>query len=102
MDAVVQKVIDDVVVAAERHDATKENRLDRWRVLEPDAGRFLWVRPRVEARSIVEIGTSRGVSTLWLATPRTAPAVTCCRSTSTRPRSRTPGATWSRRGWPTT
>ena len=68
MDAVVQKVIDDVVVAAERHDATKENRLDRWRVLEPDAGRFLWfLTQAVGARSIVEIGTSRGVSTLWLA-----------------------------------
>ena len=68
MDAVVQRVIDDVVVAAERHDATKENRLDRWRVLEPDAGRFLWfLTQAVGARSIVEIGTSRGVSTLWLA-----------------------------------
>jgi predicted O-methyltransferase YrrM len=68
VDAVVQKVIDDVVAAAERHDATKENRLDRWRVLEPDAGRFLWfLTQAVGARSIVEIGTSRGVSTLWLA-----------------------------------
>ena len=68
MDAVVQKVIDAVVVAAERHDATKANRLDRWRVLEPDAGRFLWfLAQAVGARTIVEIGTSRGVSTLWLA-----------------------------------
>ena len=68
MDAAVQKVIDAVVVAAARHDATKENRLDRWRVLEPDAGRFLWfLAQAVGARTIVEIGTSRGVSTLWLA-----------------------------------
>ena len=68
MDAAVQKVIDDVVAAAERHDATKANRLDRWRVLEPDAGRFLWfLAQAVGARTIVEIGTSRGVSTLWLA-----------------------------------
>ena len=68
MDAVVQKVIDDVVAAAERHDATKADRLDRWRVLEPDAGRFLWfLAQSVGARTIVEVGTSRGVSTLWLA-----------------------------------
>ncbi|MFL6124188.1 O-methyltransferase [Actinophytocola sp.] len=68
MDDVVQRVIDRVTEAAARHDATQENRLDRWRVLEPDAGRFLWfLAQTVGARNIVEIGTSRGVSTLWLA-----------------------------------
>jgi predicted O-methyltransferase YrrM len=68
MDATVRAVIDDLVLAAERHDAGQENRLDRWRVLEPDAGRLLWFLTRsVRARSIVEVGTSRGVSTLWLA-----------------------------------
>lgn len=54
--------------AAARHDAAQADRLDRWRVLEPDAGRFLWfLAQAVGARTIVEIGTSRGVSTLWLA-----------------------------------
>jgi predicted O-methyltransferase YrrM len=68
MDATVQKAIDDLVLAAERHDATQANRLDRWRVLEPGAGRFLWfLTQAVRARAIVEVGTSRGVSTLWLA-----------------------------------
>jgi len=68
MDDVVQTVIDRVAEAAARHDATQENRLDRWRVLEPDAGRFVWfLAQTVGARNIVEIGTSRGVSTLWLA-----------------------------------
>ena len=68
MDDVVQAVIDRVTEAAARHDATQENRLDRWRVLEPDAGRFIWfLAQTVGARNIVEIGTSRGVSTLWLA-----------------------------------
>jgi len=68
MDNVVQAVIDRVIEAAARHDATQENRLDRWRVLEPDAGRFIWfLAQTVGARNIVEIGTSRGVSTLWLA-----------------------------------
>jgi predicted O-methyltransferase YrrM len=68
MDATTQKIIDDLVAAAEQHDATQENRLDRWRVLEPDAGRFLWFLAQVmRAQSVVEVGTSRGVSTLWLA-----------------------------------
>jgi predicted O-methyltransferase YrrM len=68
MDAVVQRTLDELVLAARRHDATTQNRLERWRVLEPDAGRFLWfLTQAVGARAIVEVGTSRGVSTLWLA-----------------------------------
>jgi predicted O-methyltransferase YrrM len=68
VDATVQNIVDELVAAAERHDATKANRLDRWRVLEPDAGRFLWfLTQAVGARTIVEVGTSRGVSTLYLA-----------------------------------
>jgi predicted O-methyltransferase YrrM len=64
----VQRTIDDLVEAAERHDAGVANRLERWRVLEPDAGRLVWfLALTVRARVIVEVGTSRGVSTLWLA-----------------------------------
>jgi predicted O-methyltransferase YrrM len=68
VDPVVQHAIDDLLRAAERHDAGRTNRLERWRVLEPAAGRFLWfLAQAVAARAIVEVGTSRGVSTLWLA-----------------------------------
>jgi predicted O-methyltransferase YrrM len=68
VDPTVQRIIDDLGRAAAEHDAAKADRLERWRVLEPDAGRFLWfLAQAVGARSIVEIGTSRGVSTLWLA-----------------------------------
>jgi predicted O-methyltransferase YrrM len=68
MDNVVASVIQRLTEAAAEHDAGQANRLDRWRVLEPDAGRFLWfLTQSVGARSIVEVGTSRGVSTLWLA-----------------------------------
>ena len=68
MEPTTQKIIDDLLAAAAEHDAAQADRLDRWRVLEPDAGRFLWfLTQAVGARSIVEIGTSRGVSTLWLA-----------------------------------
>jgi len=68
VDATVQQIIDDLTRAAEEHDAQQADRLDRWRVLEPDAGRFLWfLAQSLRATTIVEIGTSRGVSTLWLA-----------------------------------
>ena len=68
MDPTVRRTIDELVAAAERHDATRPNRFDRWRVLEPDAGRLVWfLAQALGARSIVEIGTSRGASTLWLA-----------------------------------
>lgn len=64
----MQAVIDRVGAAAARHDAAQADRRDRWRVLEPDAGRFLWFLAQATgARGIVEVGTSRGVSTLWLA-----------------------------------
>ena len=68
MDERVRAVVDDLVAAAERHDAGIEDRLLRWRVLEKSAGQFLAVLVRaVRATEIVEVGTSRGVSTLWLA-----------------------------------
>ena len=68
MDGTARAVVDDLFRAAERHDAALTDRLERWRVLDPDAGRFLWFLVQaVAARRIVEVGTSRGVSTIWLA-----------------------------------
>jgi predicted O-methyltransferase YrrM len=68
VDRTVQEIIDELTGDGERHDATEPDRLRRWRVLEPDAGRFLRLMAHTTgARRIVEIGTSRGVSTLWLA-----------------------------------
>jgi predicted O-methyltransferase YrrM len=68
MDERVRAVVDDLMAAAERHDAGIEDRLLRWRVLEERAGQFLAVLVRAtRATAIVEVGTSRGVSTLWLA-----------------------------------
>ncbi|RZT86606.1 putative O-methyltransferase YrrM [Pseudonocardia sediminis] len=68
MDETVTAVIDDVVARAAAHDADEPDRLRRWRVLEPDAGRLLWFLVQSSgARDVVEIGTSHGVSTLWLA-----------------------------------
>ena len=70
-------------------------------MLEPDADRLVWfLAQMLAARNIVEIGTSRGVSTLWLAdaarstgghvltldvdseAPRTRPGRACARPVS--------------------
>jgi predicted O-methyltransferase YrrM len=57
---------------------------ERIQALHPDAGRFLYVLALVrQAKSIVEVGTSHGYSTLWLAAAARAnggKVVTCDRN----------------------
>ena len=68
MDQQVRAVIDELTVRAAEHDAAEADRLRRWRVLEEPAGRLLGVLVvAAGVREVVEVGTSRGVSTLWLA-----------------------------------
>lgn len=49
-------------------DANKSNRLQRWRNIEPDSAALiaLWVRSK-RAQTVLELGTSNGYSTIWLA-----------------------------------
>ena len=50
------------------HDATKADRLERFRNLEPDTARMMSVVARAAgARRVLELGTSNGYSTIWLA-----------------------------------
>ena len=50
------------------HDATKPDRLDRLRNVEPDTAALLSVLVRANgARGLLELGTSNGYSTVWLA-----------------------------------
>jgi predicted O-methyltransferase YrrM len=50
------------------HDAGKPDRLDRLRNLEPDTAALLALLVRATAaRRVLELGTSNGYSTLWLA-----------------------------------
>lgn len=50
------------------HDALQSDRLQRFRNIEPESARLLAVLIRAQqARKILEIGTSTGYSTLWLA-----------------------------------
>ncbi len=50
------------------HDAEQTDRLARWRNIEPDTARLLAVLIRALApRRLLELGTSNGYSTIWLA-----------------------------------
>jgi predicted O-methyltransferase YrrM len=58
----------DVFAAGRAYDAQQSNRLDRLRNLEPETAELLAVLVRAtSARRVLEIGTSNGYSTLWLA-----------------------------------
>ncbi len=51
-----------------RHDLKQADRLHRYRNIEPESGRFLSMLIRAQqSKHILEIGTSTGFSTLWLA-----------------------------------
>jgi predicted O-methyltransferase YrrM len=50
------------------HDARHPDRLARWRNVEPETAALLGVLVRAKrARRVLEIGTSNGYSTMWLA-----------------------------------
>jgi predicted O-methyltransferase YrrM len=68
MDPHLAKYIDELYEQGRAHDADKPDRLDRLRNLEPDTARLLAVLVRATgARRLLELGTSNGFSTLWLA-----------------------------------
>lgn len=68
VDESVRAVLRAMYAEGERHDAAEPDRRRRRRNLEPDAAEFLWFLVQaVAARSAVEIGTSNGYSTVWLA-----------------------------------
>src|SRR3954468_7021134 len=54
--------------AGREHDDTQPDRLARWRNVEPETAELLGVLIRTKrARRVLEIGTSNGYSTIWLA-----------------------------------
>jgi predicted O-methyltransferase YrrM len=68
MDDAVRQIADALYAGGVAHDAAEPDRLRRRRNLEPDAAALLGVVLRVMgARSVLEVGTSNGYSTLWLA-----------------------------------
>lgn len=68
MDKKLSALADELHRYGVTHDASKPDRLDRLRNLEPDTARLLAVLVRATgARAVLELGTSNGYSTLWLA-----------------------------------
>jgi predicted O-methyltransferase YrrM len=58
----------ELLAASREHDAAQEDRLARYRNLEPESAEMLAVLVRATSpRTILELGTSNGYSTLWLA-----------------------------------
>ncbi len=68
MDEHLTALLDELHAYGAEHDAGKPDRLDRLRNLEPDTARLLALLVRATgSRAVLELGTSNGYSTLWLA-----------------------------------
>ena len=64
----VRRILSELHESGRRFDAAQPDRLDRLRNLEPESGELLHLLVRaLGARDVLELGTSNGVSTLWLA-----------------------------------
>jgi predicted O-methyltransferase YrrM len=64
----LSRLLDELHESGRLHDAGQADRLDRLRNLEPETGAVLTVLVRaLGARDVLELGTSNGVSTLYLA-----------------------------------
>ena len=68
MNADRRAIAADVLAAARAHDATQADRLARFRNVEAETAELLGVVVRAaRARRVLELGTSNGYSTIWLA-----------------------------------
>src|SRR6202012_5570098 len=68
MNAARRAFLDELYAHGREHDARHEDRLARLRNVEPETAELLGVLVRaLGARRVLEIGTSNGHSTLWLA-----------------------------------
>jgi predicted O-methyltransferase YrrM len=63
-----RRLAEQILETSQAHDAVQADRLLRFRNVEPETAELLALLIRsTRARSILEIGTSNGYSTLWLA-----------------------------------
>ena len=68
MDRTRRRLAEELYAASREHDAAQADRLERFRNVEPDTAKLLGVLIRATgARRILELGTSNGYSTIWLA-----------------------------------
>ena len=64
----LKTLLDELAAFGDTHDGDSANRATRMLNITPDTGEFLAVLVKAtQARRILEIGTSNGYSTLWLA-----------------------------------
>jgi predicted O-methyltransferase YrrM len=64
----LKTLLDELAAFGDAHDGDAANRATRMLNITPDTGEFLAVLVKaMQARRILEIGTSNGYSTLWLA-----------------------------------
>lgn len=68
MDPELEGFLEELYRSGRDHDAAKHDRLQRLRNLEPQTARLLAVLARaLNAKRLLELGTSNGYSTIWLA-----------------------------------
>lgn len=68
MDSKLKKAFLDLYQSFREQDNNKTDRLDKWRNIEPESAAFIsFLVQTKQATNILEIGTSNGFSTLWLA-----------------------------------
>src|SRR5262249_2876095 len=68
MDASLAKLLDELATFGKTNDARETERTKRMLNITPDTGRLLWILIRSgRATRMLEIGTSNGYSTIWLA-----------------------------------
>jgi predicted O-methyltransferase YrrM len=66
--ASLDSLLAELIEFGRSYDAARPDRRERLRNLEPESARLLWLLARViAARRVLELGTSNGYSTLWLA-----------------------------------
>ncbi|MDM1503704.1 class I SAM-dependent methyltransferase [Myroides marinus] len=68
MDIQLKKAFLALYNTFKNEDAQKTDRLNKWRNIEPESAEFLSLLIKTKnAKKILELGTSNGFSTLWLA-----------------------------------
>lgn len=68
MDAELSEMLEDLYRRSREYDQTQPDRLNRWRNVERDTAQLMSVLIRaLVPRRLLELGTSNGYSTIWLA-----------------------------------
>jgi predicted O-methyltransferase YrrM len=68
MDDHRSRIAEEILTGSRAHDAAEPDRLARFRNVEPETAALLAVLVRcIRPRTILELGTSNGYSTIWLA-----------------------------------